>query len=317
MRAALEDVLKRVAAGELTPEEALRLIDGEGPGGPSSASVTEPAGAASRSPFGTPQGRIPTPDDVLREPGSGRGVDDGPPVPGARTRPTGSVPTVRLLAAYRMVTVVGDPTVARVHVSGQHTVREEGDLLIVDGNWTAGPRRDEGEESGRRFAFTALPRSFAWAAGWAEGALTVRINPEVPLEIDATGSSLRVSGLESGARLRLLASSLKADRLRGPLDLDARTSSVRGSLSPSGASRIVTEQSSVKVALLPGTSLLLTATNRMGKVVLTGKLSKDGAGLGEIVRGQVGTGAGTLAVDSVMSSVVIAAEGFDSDPVAS
>jgi hypothetical protein len=319
MTSPLENVLKRVAAGELSPEEALPLIDGgisadqapvEPPPGTSTASDPEPGSAAGKAHGPAAQGGPGAVEDILHEPGSGHGVDDEP-FPTAGERPRADSPrAVRVLAAYRMINVVGDPTVARVHVTGRHTVREDGDLLIVDGNWHAGHRREEGEDPGPRFAFTALPRSLSWAAGWTEDSLTVRINPELPIEIDTTGSSLRISGLECGGRLRLLGSSLKADRFRGPLDVDARTSSIKGSLSPTGDSRIVAEQSSVKVTLLPGTSLRLTATNRMGKVTLPGRVSKDGVGFGETVHSQVGRGEGTLAVESVMSSVVIATEGF-------
>lgn len=331
----LEDVLKRVAAGELTPEEALRLIDADQPGQPGETfdpagpsrngdSAVDPAAGTTSAgaepprapaPGATPVGATPVgsgasrTDDALHEPGSGRGLDDDPP-PSASTyrRGPGRTPAVRVLAAYRMVTVVGDPTVSRVHVTGHHSVRKEGDLLVVDAGWQPGARHEEGEEQGLRFAFAALPRGLSWATGWAEGTLTVRVNPELPLEIDATGASLRVSGLEGGGRLRLLASSLKVERWRGPLNLDARSSSVKGSLLPTGESRIAAEQSSIKVTLLPGTSLRMTATNRMGKLILPGRVSKDGIGFGETIHTQVGHGEGNLVLESVMSSVVIATE---------
>jgi hypothetical protein len=214
---------------------------------------------------------------------------------------------VRLLAAYRQVTVVADPMVTQVHVTGNHTVRQEGEVLIVEGSWNPFGTQGDGDEGGLRFAFAALPRGLNWGPSGPGSNLTVRINPDVRLEVDATGASLRISGPEAGARLRLLASSLKVDRLRGPLDLDARTSSVKGSLGPSGQSRIGAEQSSVKVTLLRGTSLRLTATNRMGKVILPGRASKDG-GFGETIHDLVGAGEGALVVDASMSSIMIAAE---------
>jgi len=315
MSSSLDELLQRVAAGELSPEEALRLIDGDpAEPGPTAAHTAQ---APSAPTFGTTPASAPGGEDVLHEPGSGRGLDDDPAAEPARDR-TGSgngtdgrIRGVRLLAAYRQVTVVADPTVAHAHVSGRHTVRQEGDVLVVEGGWNPlGPfgARGDGDEGGLRFAFTALPRSLAWATtAWPGEELTVRVNPEIRLEVDATGANLRISGPEAGARVRLLASSLKVDRLRGPLDLDARTSSVKGTLGPTGQSRISTEQSSVKVSLLAGSGLRITATNRMGKVLLPGQVSKDG-GFGETLQAQVGHGGATLTLDAVMSSVMITTE---------
>jgi len=133
----------------------------------------------------------------------------------------------------------------------------------------------------------------------------VRFNPRLPLEIDVAGASVRIIGGEAGARIRLLASALKVDSLRGPLDLDAVSSSVKGTLGPSGASRISAESSSVKVGLLAGTGVRINARNRMGKVVLPSGATKGDMvdpGLREAV---IGDGRGELSVESVMSSIVI------------
>jgi hypothetical protein len=318
MGSSLDDLLKRVAEGRLSPEDALRLIDGEPVTTGAPAAEPAPAAAPSAPIYGSPGGGEPAgTGDALHEPGS-----NGPADPAADrdTRDTrnnrnnrndrpapGRVRVVRLLAAYRQVTVVADPMVTQVHVTGNHTVRQEGEVLIVEGSWNPFGTQGDGDEGGLRFAFSALPRSLNWGPSGPGSNLTVRINPDVRLEVDATGASLRISGPEAGARLRLLASSLKVDRLRGPLDLDARTSSVKGSLGPSGQSRIGAEQSSVKVTLLRGTSVRLTATNRMGKVILPGRVSKDG-GFGETIHDVVGGGEGALVVDASMSSIMIGSE---------
>ncbi len=133
----------------------------------------------------------------------------------------------------------------------------------------------------------------------------MRFNPRLPLEIDVAGASVRIVGGEAGARIRLLASALKVDSLRGPLDLDAVSSSVKGTIGPSGASRISAESSSVKVGLVAGTGVRINARNRMGKVVLPSGTTKGDMvdpGLREAV---IGDGRGELSVESVMSSIVI------------
>jgi hypothetical protein len=333
MGSSLDDLLKRVAEGRLSPEDALRLIDGEPVTTGTPAAEPGPAAAPSAPIYGSPRGSEPAgTGDNLHEPGSNDPDGSGDPAADRDTRDTPDrdtpdrdtpdrdtrdhqndrpaperVRVVRLLAAYRQVTVVADPMVTQVHVTGNHTVRQEGEVLIVEGSWNPFGTQGDGDEGGLRFAFSALPRGLNWGPSGPGSNLTVRINPDVRLEVDATGASLRISGPEAGARLRLLASSLKVDRLRGPLDLDARTSSVKGSLGPSGQSRIGAEQSSVKVTLLRGTSVRLTATNRMGKVILPGRVSKDG-GFGETIHDVVGGGEGALVVDASMSSIMIGSE---------
>ena len=132
---------------------------------------------------------------------------------------------------------------AEAFVTGEHTVRREGGTLVVEG----GLRFGGDEEGGPRFSFSQLPQTLAWARSLQSDRLVVRVNPALPFELDAVGSSVRISGGEAGAKMRLLATALKVDGLRGPLDVDASSSSVKGTIGPSGSSRIAAESSSVKV----------------------------------------------------------------------
>ncbi len=269
----LDDVLRRVATGQLSPEDAARLLDAEEHG----------AGQAGAE------------DELLREPpgGSGPGRDDE----GAAPR------QIRLAVAYRTVTVVADAAVSQAHATGPHTVRRDGDVLVIESD---NPPWQSGEDG--RFIFSALPRSIGWGRGWRDEALTVRVNPNLPLDVDAAGCSLRVLGLEAGAHLHLIACSLKADRIRGPLSIDAMTSSIKGSLGPTGDSRLNCEQSSAKVSLLAGTSVRIHGSNRMSKVVLPGHMTRAGGPLAETIEATVGDGRDQLTVDALMSSVLITAD---------
>jgi hypothetical protein len=184
-------------------------------------------------------------------------------------------------------------------------VRRDGDALVVEASGLPTGGQDESQGT---FSFSNLPRTLARARDIQRQDLTVRFNPRLPLELDVAGASVRVVGGEAGARIRLLASALKVDNLRGPIDLDAVSSSVKGTLGPSGSSRISAESSSVKVSLVAGTGVRVNARNRMGKVVLPTGVTKGDMvdpGLREAV---VGDGRGELSVESVMSSVVIGAD---------
>jgi hypothetical protein len=218
----------------------------------------------------------------------------------------GAARLVRIAVSYRSLRVLADPGVDGAFVSGEHTVRRDGDALVVE---ATGLPAFGGDEQPGRFSFSdlprTLPRTLARARAIQSQELTVRFNPRLPLEIDVAGASVRIVGGEAGARIRLLASALKVDSLRGPIDLDAVSSSVKGTLGPSGSSRISAESSSVKVGLVAGTGVRINARNRMGKVVLPSGATKGDMvdpGLRDAV---VGDGRGELAVESVMSSVVI------------
>jgi hypothetical protein len=278
-----EDILRRVAAGELTPEQALPLLD--------AAKTPAPAADEAAAPtWGTPPG-----------PGYPRATG-GEPI-SASDRPR----LVRVAASYRSIELVADPSVDGAFVTGEHTVRRDGEALVVEASSLPFFGDDE-EPAGARFSFSNLPKTLASARNWKNEHLTVRFNPELPVEVDVAGASVRMVGGESGARVRLLASALKVDRVRGPLDVDAVSSSVKGTLGPSGASRISAESSSVKVQLLAGTGVRIHARNRMGKVVLPSGVTKGDMVDPGIRESVVGDGRGELVVESVMSSVVIGAD---------
>jgi hypothetical protein len=278
----MEEVLRRVAAGELSPQEALPLLDAAGAGRPQQGSPPAEAPA-----WGTPPG----------------------PQTGGHGEPetaTGPVRVIRVNASYRPIQVVADPSVAEAFVTGEHTVRREGGTLVVEG----GLRFGGDEEGGPRFSFSQLPQTLAWARSLQSDRLVVRVNPALPFELDAVGSSVRISGGEAGAKMRLLATALKVDGLRGPLDVDASSSSVKGTIGPSGSSRIAAESSSVKVSLLAGTGVRIHVRNRMGKVVVPSGITKGDMVEPGVRDAVVGDGSGELTVESVMSSVAIGTDGI-------
>jgi hypothetical protein len=282
----LDSILRRVSAGELTPEEALPLID------------AAQKAAASSGTDGSPEWGTP---------GSGSAGVGGPETETVAPGREGPIRDVRISISYRTIDVVADPTVAQVSVSGTHSVRREGDTLIVDSNAFHGFTEFDGDgPDSRGGAWSFMPRSTAWARSMKGEHVTVRVNPTLPVTMDSVGSSLRVSGCEGGLRIRLVAASLKLDRARGPLEIDAMTSSVKGSAAITGTSRISGESSSVKLLLLAGTDVRARAVNnRMGKIVLPGYPTTGRDGRQESVLGE---GGGQLTVDGVMSSITLSAD---------
>ncbi len=287
-----EEILRRVAAGELTPDDALPLLDAAKASAEQSATARPAAADADADADATVTG--------------GEQPEPAPAASPAWGTPDAAVTegttAVRVNASYRAVDIVADATVTQIAVSGQHTVRREGTVLVVESQDT--PFTGDGEK-GASFTFADLPRGLAWAKSWKDQRLVVRVNPELPVELDAAGASVKVSGLEAGAKLRLIASALKLERMRGPLDIDALTSSVKGFAAPTGISRIACESSSVKLLLGDGSDVHIRARNRMGKVALPTSVSKGGLVDPDVAEATVGAGRGELTVDAVMSSVIL------------
>ena len=275
MSSDMDDILKRVAAGELSPEEAIRHLDAGRP----------------QTPLWTEQPPGPRTEDRPRPAG---GADD--------------VTSVRISASYRNLDVIADPAVATAYAEGEHVIEQDGSTLVVDGR---GAGLFGGTEDPRswRFAFNAaVPRGKMISRGWWDHNLTVRVNPLLPLQIDAVGSKLRVRGGEAGGDLRLVASSVGLEALRGPIRLEANSSSVKGGLAPVGECRILAEQSSVKVALLPGSDVRIKVRNRMSKVVLPERVGRSRTVKQEWAECVVGEGRGELTLDAMMSSIVLVSE---------
>lgn len=331
MSSELEEILKRVAAGELDPERALALIDAVQPpgdavqsgastagpattaAGATGSTTTDPGGTRPSSEpaavWGTPSGAPPGRPGAAETPAAGASAGS----PGTATDGEGPVTGLRVRAAYQSIDVFADPAVAGAYATGAHTARREGGLLVVESPDLppADPERGR-PEAGGWFAFSglgslgALARPFPWNRSAFQ--VQIRVNPLLPLELDLSGCSLRIFGGEAGAQVRLLASSMKADRLRGPLVIEAMTSSVKGEVVPSGQSRITAEQSSVRLALLAGTDLRIRATNRMSTVVLADQTSPGSHRLrhADTLEHVIGAGRDQLDLEAVMSSVVLA-----------
>src|SRR3954462_399476 len=89
----MEEILRRVAAGELTPQEALPLLDAAGGRGVDAAPASGAAGGA------------PPPGGAGAEEAPAWGPPPGPQVSrrGEPEPPTGSVRLIRINASYRPV----------------------------------------------------------------------------------------------------------------------------------------------------------------------------------------------------------------------
>jgi hypothetical protein len=290
----LDDVLRRVAAGELTPEEALELLP------PATGTLTtrsarraaDPAPAAQRA-IGAPPARTAETGLTQADDGSGEG--------------SSPLRLVRLRTSYRSIEVIGDPAVHEVFVAGAHSLRRVDDELIVE-NPT---NRERADDRGPRYRFTSLPFGLARNQGWRDEHVVVRVHPDIRIEAEVSGAQLRLANLRAGVGLQVAATAVRFLDVHGPLEVDAISSSLKGTVGITGTSAIDCESTSVKVTVLPDTDVTVTVRNRMGKVELPQvtrherNLSKGGIVDPDLVTATIGSGAGTLAIDALMSSIML------------
>jgi hypothetical protein len=268
-------VLERVARGELSPADAASLLE-------DLESKERPAPEADPRDWAA---------DWAPEPG---GTAPAPAASGAQAA------RVRVVRTIGVADIIGDPTVREAVAEGPHVARREGDTLVIEG-------QDDGfgvpgftfDWAGRR-----RPRRFHAHRGlrWGDiSPLRVRVNPDLPLDVDAQAGRLRIRGVHGPIRANVQAGGTDISDFRSPLDLSVQAGSVtaRGRLE-GGASRVHCDAGSVRIHLERGSSVRVTAHNTLGKVVFDSADSR--------APWVVGGGDGTLDIDATMGSVRVTAD---------
>jgi hypothetical protein len=273
-------VLERVARGELSPAEAASLLD-----------ELEAGGAPERDP------RDWAAD--WAEPASSTAA---PQTPQAPPPPGGGAARIRVICNIRTADVIGDPSVREAVAEGPHVARREGDILVIEGqddfgmgqgfqfNW-AESRHERHLRMRRRHP------GFRWGD---IAPLRVRVNPDLPLDVDASAGKLRIRGVHGAIRANVQAGAIDIADFRSPFDVNVQAGSVsaRGRLDH-GASHVRCEAGGVRISLERGSSVRVTAHTTLGKVAFDGDARSPWT---------IGAGEGTLDVSATMGSVRVSAE---------
>jgi len=277
-------ILQRVAAGELTPEEAAEQLDRLGnqppppppaPPAPGETPPFEPVGEGHATPS-----EAPTP----------------PPPTGLASSPLERVRVVRNLGATR---IVGDREVLEAVAEGPHRAERLPTELVI--------HSDFDEEGG--FNFNRVQGQ--WGR-YRNARLNVRMRPDLPLALQAQAASIQVQGVTGRISGDIQAGSLSLEGSQGPFDLTVQAGSLTivGAINQ-GTSRVRCEAGSLHVALRPGSSVRIVVHSTLGYVSLPG----DGSGrVDDFVMGggnrevTVGSGDARLEIESTMGSVRITQE---------
>ncbi len=228
--------------------------------------------------------------------------DEQPPRPETVPPPEG-IRRVRVAGMVGTLAVIGDPDVTGGSATGAHRARYEGDALVIE----AGD-----EDSGGWFQ-ERLRRGPSWSYGWGglsgigrwRTPLEVRMNPDLPLEVDLTAGAVTVRHLRGPVKLDVMAGTVRMDQVTGPLEVGVGSGTVvaRAQIAQ-GASRVRCEFGNIVVHLEAGSNVQVTGRAHLGRVSLPGRERGFGAGLVEDTA-IVGTGEATLDVETSAGAITV------------
>ena len=313
-------ILQQVAEGRLSPEEAAALLD---------QVERDQRDQRDQRAEATERG-----DKTGQEEGAGGAAPGGQSSPPeAEGQAEGAIRRVRVVGSFRSARVIGDPTVREAVADGPHVARQEGDLLIIEssldedlpgfvfnrGRWpwrmTMPPDAAARGHPGRPPRPPRPPRPGRWRPGeeawrpWNLSELTVRMRPDLPLEVELSAGTLDTHGVTGPLRFDVRAGSARIEGARGPLDATVAAGSLRAdAMLRAGASRVRCDAGSVRIHLERGSSVLVRARADLSKLSLPDRAAVGAWSGGEREEVKIGDGAATLDIEANMSSVGVTAD---------
>lgn len=283
-----QEILKRVAAGTLSPEDAAPLLEQVAAPTVTTAGDAQPPSSGPDATSGMNGGAD---DRLAQEALIGKALSPDAPMPVETSR-------VLVRATSRRVRVVGDPTVATVAVDGEHTARREDGTLIISGDTAIGAPDDA-------FVLIAGGRWGEVADRAARGIfrdleLKVRVRPDLPVGVEVIAGSVHVEGAMAMDHIRVTAGSLRAEDLQSPVDVlvQAGSAQVSGRFK-GGKSRVRCESGSLTLTMTEGSDVRVHSDVQLGRVVAVPERRNRNR---DIV---VGAGAGELDLEVVMGQVTV------------
>lgn len=211
------------------------------------------------------------------------------------------VSRIQVKAGAVRLTIIGDPGVAEAVAEGPHTMRREGEALLIDTNTTQGDFTVEPPRS----AFMTWVGQMVNRVG---ASVQVRVNPDLPIQVLLVGGSLELTGVRAGASVGVEAGSAQLTGY-GPLLFDVASGSGKVDWTFTGESKVRADMGSVSVTVRPESDTMVTADTSLGQAIVKSHLGNLKAPQdGSTAAVAVGAGQGHLTVSSRMGSaqVVIA-----------
>lgn len=216
------------------------------------------------------------------------GTEQQPHGGGAATgRAAGSAERVSVRVTGRRVRIVVDSSVNSCHVTGEHVLRRNGDLIEVSAEGDFRPHL-----SGIKLP---NPLNFEGLRRGRGNELLIRMNPSLALDVEVTAGSLQVSNVAHLGRVRVTgggASIIGFEEVEDAL-LQAAIVQMAGRVR-TGRSRIRVESGQLSLKLDDDSNVTVVAASHIGRVTWSGR--HTGAG-DQVV---MGNGSARLDVTAVM-----------------
>jgi hypothetical protein len=217
--------------------------------------------------------------------------------------PSGRVTALIIKTGGVKLTVVADPTVDTLVADGPHTLRQDGPTLVLEAPGADGWKTQPAPK------YLGWVPNVVWTAGRGEK-VHVRVNPALPLTVDATASAVEVVGTRSSLTLGGSASSVKVRDHVGSLHgtLSMGSAAVVGTIT--GPSDFSCELGSLDLRLERGSDVTVTAFAEMGSLKVAGGDAGSDASFDGTASRTVAAGAGThpfgITVRMGSASIVVA-----------
>lgn len=207
---------------------------------------------------------------------------------GGQAGRTSGVGRVSVRVTGKRVRIVVDPSVTTCHVTGEHVLRRNADVIEIS---------SEGDFLPHLGGVKLLPPPRSLDQLWKGrgGELLIRMNPELVLDVEVTGGNLHLSNVPRLGRVRLTAGGATIEGFEMVEDalLQAAIVQMNGTIR-SGRSRIRVESGQLSLRLGDGSNVTVVADAQLGRVSWSGR--HTGAG-DQVV---MGNGSARLDVGVVM-----------------
>ena len=330
----VKDILDRVAKGHLSTEEAATLIAAiktAGPADAGEAAGTPPVaeegkqGTSGRSSTDWPAAEdlaspavwadavdSPTAEPTTRstpepaaEPAAEPAVvqdsvvdEEAEPVQEEHSNvpiPSG-VQRVTVRAIGRRVRLIGEPAVNGVAVDGPHVIKRDGDTLAISSEGDMGVSIDG-------FSMLRNPTDLKAHVNGLARELSIRVNPQLQVEVEVTGGSVNAERLPGLTRVRVTAGTAKVTDVDGPIDVLVQAGSAHlDAQITKGRSRVRVESGTAQVALRRGSDVHVHTEAQLGRVTWSGAVS------GQSKDVEIGRGRAALDVEVLVGTAQIASD---------
>lgn len=256
-------ILEAVAAGRMDPSDAAdALADLDVAAEPPSPPPPTPE---------TAERRVERQVIVHEQPGPSHSRSDREP---------SSIRLIKVDANFRPVEVIGDPSVREAVAEGNHRVRWESDVLVIDGAALLDDEdddydHDDGADIGEWFR-TRGPRHVRFAYSnrgeYRPRPLRVRVNPDLPLEARVEAGPLKIIRVHGPIKARVAAGPLLIEDFESPIDVRVAAGKVDATgRIDHGASTIDCDAGKVRLHLRRGSDARVSASATLGKVDFGGR----------------------------------------------